>query len=67
MPYSAFLFSLAFVFGCPHENLEKTKKTGKKSTRVDMSKENALINKLYPSHNTIINTYTHKVVVLCFE
>ena len=42
---------------------EKTWKKPRKSRHV---KRVALI-KLYPFHNTISNTYTHEVVVLCFE
>ena len=48
--------------GVLQENLKtKKKKKGNQENFIV-----ALI-KLYPFHNTIINTYTHKVVVLCFE
>ena len=70
--FSLFFFrqppSFVFVVGVLQrprklENQEKKKETKKTFRHV---KRVALI-KLYPFHNTIINTYTHKVVVLCFE
>ncbi len=57
--------SLSLLFlGVITKTWKKPRKLGKKSSR--HVKRVALI-KLYPFHNNIINTYTHKVVVLCFE
>ena len=57
--------SFVFVVGVLQENL-KTKKKKRKPRKLRHVKRVALI-KLYPFHNTIINTHTHEVVVLCFE